>query len=175
MRNPRNTGDQRLLPNNRTVSGSRRLGLLPCIAVVGALLAGCGGTSTSSSASSPASASSGTTSSSGSTPSYCAAVNNFKSAVQGLGNLKVQNGVSELIPVLNNLQTTAKAAVVAVKSTFATQSAAVNRSLASLEMAASQLTNSQTRAAAIVQIPLEIKAAQTTFNGLLNAAKPACG
>jgi hypothetical protein len=122
------------------------------VIVVAALIAGCG-------SSSPAK------------PAYCSDVTAFENAV---GKLTDSGSPSALASNISNVVSTGQAAVSAVKTAFAPQTAAVKTSLTALETSAKGLLSSGTRATAVQQIPGQITAVKSAANSFITAAHPKC-
>ena len=133
--------------------------------VAAALFAGCG-----SSSSTTAASSSGTTAASGGTPAYCSDVDNFKNAA---AQLKDTGGVSAIVSSITKAYTTGQMAISAVKTAFASQTAALKSSLTKLYNSIKQLTSSSTRASALQQLPGEVTAVKTAATQFVAATK--CG
>jgi hypothetical protein len=104
-------------------------------------------------------------------PAYCTDVTNFKNAV---GKLKDSGSPSAIASNVTNVVSTGQAAVAAVKTAFAPQTAVVKSSLAALQSSAKELLSSGTRAAALQKIPGEVKAAKSAATNFADAAHPKC-
>lgn len=130
-----------------------------------ALFAGCG-----SSSSTAAASSSSTAAASGSQPAYCTDVNSLKSAA---AQLKDKGSLSAIISSIKNVYSTGQMAIAAVKTAFASQTAALKSSLTTLYNSIKQLTSSSTRASALQQLPGEVTAVKTATTQFVAATK--CG
>jgi hypothetical protein len=141
------------------------------------ILAGCGSSSTTT-ASSATSAATSTTTTAGSTttaagvspPAYCQDVKNFKNAV---AQLKDTGSLSAIISSITKVTTTGQAAISAVKTALGPVTGALKSVLTTLQNSIAQLTNSDTRASALHQLPAEVTAVKTSAANFVNAAK--CG
>jgi hypothetical protein len=108
-------------------------------------------------------------------PAYCSDVDNFKDAISGLTSPNVaENGVSGVTTAVNKVQTSGKALVESAKSTFPTQTSALNTSLTALGATVKQLGNSSTREAAVRAIPAQAIAVNSAYQSLATAAKDKC-
>jgi hypothetical protein len=86
----------------------------------------------------------------------------------------VQGGTSELVPALQKVESTGKAAADAVKSEFGAQAQAVTTSLATLGKSVGQLANAQQRSAALERIPDEANAVKASFDELSSTTRSKC-
>ena len=111
---------------------------------------------------------------SSSKPAYCSDVSNFKSAVQDLKNVNIQNGTSELTSAVNKVESTGKAAVSSAKGAYSSQTSAVQSSLTALGASVKQLANPQSAKAALAAIPGEISAVGSATDALASAVKSKC-
>jgi transposase len=161
--------------SSRVRAYAQRLAAALILALTAALLAGCGSTSssttaTSTSSTAPASTSSTAPASTSSTAAYCPEVNNFKSAV---AQLKDKGSPSAIISSIKNVYSTGQMAISAVKTAFPPQTAALKSSLTTLHNSIKQLTNSSTRASALQQLPGQVTAVKTAGAQFVDATK--CG
>jgi methyl-accepting chemotaxis protein len=105
-------------------------------------------------------------------PSYCSSLNNLKTSVQDLKNVKVvQNGTSALKSALQKVETNANDVVNAAKSEFSSQTAAVGSSVDALKKTVGQLTSNPS---AISQVPSEVSAVASSVETLVNDASSKC-
>jgi ABC-type oligopeptide transport system substrate-binding subunit len=125
--------------------------------IIAALIAGCGGGSSSSST--PAK------------PAYCSDVTKFETAV---GKLTDSGSPSAIASNISNVVSTGQAAISAVKTAFAPQATALKSSLTALETSAKELVSSGTRPAALKQIPGQVTAVKSAGDAFVNAAHPKC-
>ncbi len=116
--------------------------------------------------------STGATASSSAKPTYCAAVNNFKSAV---AQLKASGKPTVIISSVTRVVSSGESAISAVKTAFAPQARALKSSLVALDKSAKQLESSSTRASALKLIPGEVSAVKATGAKFVTAAKTKCG
>jgi hypothetical protein len=141
------------------MANSRRGTLAARLTICAALALGITGLVTGCGSSSPAK------------PAYCTDVNNFKSAANKLTD---SGSPSALATNVSNVVTTGQAAISAVKTAFAPQTAALKSSLTTLATSATQLVNSSTRAAALQKIPGDVTAVKTAASNFAAAAHPKC-
>jgi hypothetical protein len=114
---------------------------------------------------------------SASKPAYCTQVTNFEKAIQALGNVSLGSSTNGLLPVLQNVDSSAAALASAVKSEFAPEVAALKSSLTALDNTAKQLAGlpgSQALSQAAATIPAEVSAVKTAATNLVNATKSRC-
>jgi hypothetical protein len=114
---------------------------------------------------------------SASKPAYCTQVTNFEKAIQALGNVSLGSSTSGLLPVLENVGSSAKALESALKSEFGPDVAALKSSLTALGTSAKQLAGlprSQALTQAAATIPAEVTAVKAAATNLVDATKSKC-
>jgi uncharacterized phage infection (PIP) family protein YhgE len=105
-------------------------------------------------------------------PAYCAQVDDFKSAVQGLKS--VNAGQGELASGVQKVGTTGNAAVSAVKNQYPEQTAAVKSAISGLADTTKQLQNPATRRSALQQMPAQVTAIKTATSNFSDATSSKC-
>jgi hypothetical protein len=132
--------------------GVALLALLIC----GALLVGCG--------------------SSSSKPAYCSAVSKVESALKSLPSAEdvKKNGVGTLKSAFSQLQQNATTAVNQAKSDFSSQTTALKSSLDALSSTVTQIASSPS-AQTIAQLPAQLSAVGTAAKDLQSAVSSKCG
>jgi hypothetical protein len=112
---------------------------------------------------------------SSSKPAYCSAVSDFKDALSGLTDVQItQNGVSGLTTAVGKVESSGKQLVSEAKSEFGPETTALSGSLTALGATVSQLTDSQTRKAALVALPAQVQAVKGSFDTLSNSVASKC-
>jgi hypothetical protein len=107
-------------------------------------------------------------------PAYCSNVNDFKTAVDDLGNVNVAGGASSVKASVDKVESTGTAAVNSAKSDFPDETTALKSSLAALGATTKQLTDPATLKAALKQLPAEISAVQSSAKTFEDATKSKC-
>jgi hypothetical protein len=109
-------------------------------------------------------------------PSYCNKVDDFELAVQDLKEVNIPSGgVNAVTSAVDKVQSTGQAAAQAAKADFAPQTTAVTTALGALQATLKQLSDPQTRTAALTQLPVQIRAVGTATDNLVSATKDSCG
>jgi hypothetical protein len=108
-------------------------------------------------------------------PAYCSSVSDFKKDVSALGQVNVgANGLSSLTAAVQKVQTQGQKVVSDAKSNFPSETNALGTAISALGTTAKQLTDPQTRKAALIQLPGQIAGVNTAYSGLQNAVKSKC-
>jgi hypothetical protein len=114
---------------------------------------------------------------SASKPAYCTQVANFEKSVQALGSVSFGSSTSGLLPVLANVESSAKSLAGALKSEFGPQVTTLKSSIVALGTSAKQLaglSGSQALTQAAATIPAEVTAVKAAATNLQNATKSNC-
>jgi hypothetical protein len=114
---------------------------------------------------------------SSSKPAYCTQVADFEKSVKALGSVSIGSSTSGLLPVLANVESSAKSLETALKSEFGPEVTALKSSIVALGTSAKQLaglSGSEALTQAAATIPVEITAIKAAATNLQNATKSGC-
>jgi hypothetical protein len=135
--------------------GRAIIGVLAAVLCAGALVSGCGGSSSS-------------------TPSYCKDRSNLESSVKGLTSVDLKSGgTSALKAQLEKVQSDAKALVSSAKSDFPSQTDAISASVTSLETSAKQLPSSPS-VGQVAAVAAGASSVATALKGFTDATSSKC-
>ncbi|HTA14372.1 MAG TPA: hypothetical protein VK781_05890 [Solirubrobacteraceae bacterium] len=110
-------------------------------------------------------------------PAFCSHVSELEKSVQSLGSLNLQSGVSGVEASLQKVNADANAVVSSAKSEFPTQTAAIEKSVSSLDGTVKELSSATTTKAkltAIASLAGQVSTAGTALSELSSAAKSKC-